>query len=69
MRVDSGIEEGGEVVGLYDPMIAKLLVWDEDRPRAIARMRRALDEFEIEGVPTLLPLHRLIFAAPVVPGR
>ena len=45
-------------------MIAKLLVWDADRPRAIARMRRALDEFEIEGVPTLLPLHRLIFAHP-----
>jgi acetyl-CoA/propionyl-CoA carboxylase biotin carboxyl carrier protein len=64
VRVDSGIEEGGEVVGLYDPMIAKLLVWDADRPRAIARMRRALDEFEIEGVPTLLPLHRLIFAHP-----
>jgi acetyl-CoA/propionyl-CoA carboxylase biotin carboxyl carrier protein len=62
VRVDSGVEEGGEVVGLYDPMIAKLLVWDSDRPRAIARMRRALDEFEIEGVPTLLPLHRLIFA-------
>ncbi len=64
VRVDSGVEEGGEVVGLYDPMIAKLLVWDSDRPRAIARMRRALDEFEIEGVPTLLPLHRLIFARP-----
>jgi acetyl-CoA/propionyl-CoA carboxylase biotin carboxyl carrier protein len=64
VRVDSGVEEGGEVVGLYDPMIAKLLVWDSDRPRALARMRRALDEFEIEGVPTLLPLHRLIFAHP-----
>jgi acetyl-CoA/propionyl-CoA carboxylase, biotin carboxylase, biotin carboxyl carrier protein len=64
VRVDSGVEEGSEVVGLYDPMIAKLLVWDVDRPRAISRMRRALDEFEIEGVPTLLPLHRLIFAHP-----
>jgi acetyl-CoA/propionyl-CoA carboxylase, biotin carboxylase, biotin carboxyl carrier protein len=64
VRVDSGVEEGSDVVGLYDPMIAKLLVWDSDRPRAIARMRRALDEFEIEGVPTLLPLHRLIFAHP-----
>jgi acetyl-CoA/propionyl-CoA carboxylase biotin carboxyl carrier protein len=64
VRVDSGVEEGGDVVGLYDPMIAKLLVWDSDRARAIARMRRALDEFEIEGVPTLLPLHRLIFAHP-----
>ncbi len=64
VRVDSGVEEGGEVVGLYDPMVAKLVVWDVDRPRAISRMRRALDEFEIEGIPTLLPLHRLIFAHP-----
>ena len=51
MRVDSGIEEGGEVVGLYDPMIAKLLVWDSDRERARLRMLRALDEFVVEGVP------------------
>ena len=64
VRVDSGVEEGGEVVGLYDPMVAKLVVWDVDRARAISRMRRALDEFEVEGVPTLLPLHRLIFAHP-----
>jgi acetyl-CoA/propionyl-CoA carboxylase, biotin carboxylase, biotin carboxyl carrier protein len=64
VRVDAGVEEGSEVVGLYDPMVAKLVVWDEDRPRAIARMRRALDEMVVEGVATLLPLHRLILAHP-----
>ena len=64
VRVDSGAEPGSEVVGAYDPMIAKLVVWDHDRDAARARMARALDEFEIEGVATLIPLHRLIMAAP-----
>ena len=49
VRVDSGIEAGDEVSGLYDPMIAKLIVHDVDRDRAIARMLRALAEFRIEG--------------------
>jgi acetyl-CoA/propionyl-CoA carboxylase biotin carboxyl carrier protein len=57
VRVDSGIEAGDEVSGLYDPMIAKLVVHDVDRERAIARMRRALAEFRIEGPPTLLGFH------------
>jgi acetyl-CoA/propionyl-CoA carboxylase, biotin carboxylase, biotin carboxyl carrier protein len=60
VRVDSALEEGGEVVGLYDPMVAKLIVWDRDRDSARARMRRALDEFAVDGVRTLIPLHRLI---------
>ena len=64
MRVDSGVEQGSEVVGLYDPMVAKLLVWDADRERARRRMLRALDELVVEGVPTLIPLHRLIFEHP-----
>ena len=64
MRVDSGIEEGDEVVGLYDPLIAKLCVWDSDRERARLRMLRALDELVVEGVPTLVPLHRLILRHP-----
>ena len=64
MRVDSGIEEGDEVVGLYDPLIAKLCVWDSDRERARLRMLRALDELVVEGVPTLVPLHRLILQHP-----
>ena len=64
VRVDSALEEGGEVVALYDPMVAKLVVWDRTRDLARARMRRALDEMVVEGVRTLIPLHRLIMEAP-----
>jgi acetyl-CoA/propionyl-CoA carboxylase, biotin carboxylase, biotin carboxyl carrier protein len=64
VRVDSGIEEGDDVSGLYDPLIAKLCVWDSDRERARLRMLRALDELVVEGVPTLVPLHRLILQHP-----
>ncbi len=64
VRVDSALEEGGEVVGLYDPMVAKLIVWDRDRDAARVRMRRALDEFVVEGVRTLIPLHRVIMGSP-----
>jgi acetyl-CoA/propionyl-CoA carboxylase biotin carboxyl carrier protein len=64
VRVDSALEEGGEVVALYDPMVAKLVVWDRTRDAARARMRRALDEMVVEGVKTLIPLHRLIMEAP-----
>jgi acetyl-CoA/propionyl-CoA carboxylase biotin carboxyl carrier protein len=64
VRVDSGVEQGDEVVGLYDPLIAKLCVWDGDRERARLRMLRALDELVVEGVPTLVPLHRLILRHP-----
>jgi 3-methylcrotonyl-CoA carboxylase alpha subunit len=49
VRVDSGVVEGDTVTIFYDPMIAKLVVWDEDRPRALARMREALMGCEIEG--------------------
>ena len=58
VRVDSGVEAGSEITPLYDPMVAKLIVWDADRAAATRRMARALDEFEIEGVATLLPFHR-----------
>jgi acetyl-CoA/propionyl-CoA carboxylase biotin carboxyl carrier protein len=58
--VDSGVVEGGEISGLYDPLVAKLCVWDTDRERARARMLRALDEFEIEGVKTLLGFHKAL---------
>ena len=49
VRVDSGVVAGSEVTPLYDPMIAKLIVWDSDRERATARMLRALVEYEIGG--------------------
>jgi acetyl-CoA/propionyl-CoA carboxylase biotin carboxyl carrier protein len=60
IRVDSGVSEGSEVVGLYDPLIAKLCVWDTDRERARRRMLRALEEYRIEGVATLLGFHRAL---------
>ena len=64
VRVDSGVEAGDEVSGLYDPMIAKLIVHDIDRERAIARMLRALAEFRIEGTRTLLGFHRALLEHP-----
>jgi acetyl-CoA/propionyl-CoA carboxylase, biotin carboxylase, biotin carboxyl carrier protein len=57
VRVDSGAEEGYEVLPLYDPMIAKLIVWDVDREASTRRMIRALGEYRIEGLKTLIPFH------------
>lgn len=54
VRVDTGVVEHDEVSPFYDPMIAKLIVWDESRDRAIARMRRALDDYRIAGMKTNL---------------
>jgi acetyl-CoA/propionyl-CoA carboxylase biotin carboxyl carrier protein len=62
VRVDSGVQEGGEVSPMYDPMVAKLIVWDADRQQATARMLRALSEFEIEGLKTLIPFHQALLA-------
>ncbi len=62
VRVDSGVEEGGEVSPMYDPMVAKLIVWDADREQATRRMLRALGEFEIEGLKTLIPFHQALLA-------
>ena len=58
VRLDAGVEEGSVVSEHYDPLVAKLLVVAEDRPLALARLRRALDEFEIGGIQTTLPFHR-----------
>ncbi len=62
VRVDSGAEEGYEVLPLYDPMIAKLIVWDVDREASTKRMLRALGEYEIEGLKTLIPFHKALLA-------
>jgi acetyl-CoA/propionyl-CoA carboxylase biotin carboxyl carrier protein len=64
VRVDSGVEQGSEVSGLYDPLIAKLVVHGVDREHARMRMLRALDEFEIRGVTTLLGFHRALLRHP-----
>src|ERR1700748_3686894 len=63
-RVDSGVGGGASISGMYDPMIAKLIVWDVDRDRARRRMLRALSEFEVEGVSSLIPLHMAIMRHP-----
>jgi acetyl-CoA/propionyl-CoA/long-chain acyl-CoA carboxylase, biotin carboxylase, biotin carboxyl carrier protein len=63
VRVDSGVQAGGEVSPMYDPMVAKLIVWDADRAQATKRMLRALGEFEIEGLKTLIPFHQALLAS------
>jgi acetyl-CoA/propionyl-CoA/long-chain acyl-CoA carboxylase, biotin carboxylase, biotin carboxyl carrier protein len=62
VRVDSGVGPGGEVTPMYDPMVAKLIVWDVDREQATARMLRALHEYEITELKTLIPFHQALLA-------
>jgi acetyl-CoA/propionyl-CoA carboxylase, biotin carboxylase, biotin carboxyl carrier protein len=62
VRVDSGVGAGGEVSPMYDPMVAKLIVWDADREQATRRMLRALGEYELEGLKTLIPFHQALLA-------
>ena len=64
VRVDSGVEAGSEVSPLYDPMIAKVIVRGVDREDAIGRMLRALGEFRIDGVKTLIGFHRALLSHP-----
>jgi acetyl-CoA carboxylase biotin carboxylase subunit len=60
VRDDSGVYEGWEVPVHYDPLLAKLCVWAESRPAAIARLARALDEYTIGGIHTTLPFFRAV---------
>ncbi|MEO5634007.1 acetyl-CoA carboxylase biotin carboxylase subunit [Gaiella sp.] len=64
VRVDSGVRAGDEISGLYDPMIAKLIVHDTNRETARRRMLRALAEFRISGPPTLLGFHAALLTEP-----
>ena len=64
VRVDSGVVAGSEISPLYDPMIAKLVVHGVDREHARRRMLRALDEFEIGGVKTLVAFHKALLTHP-----
>ena len=60
VRMDSGVRTGSVVPGEYDSLLAKLIVWGEDRAQAIARARDALAELRIDGVPTVVPFHRAV---------
>jgi acetyl-CoA/propionyl-CoA/long-chain acyl-CoA carboxylase, biotin carboxylase, biotin carboxyl carrier protein len=62
VRVDSGVGPGSEISPMYDPMVAKLIVWDADREQATARMLRALGEYDIGQLKTLIPFHQAILA-------
>ncbi|UNK44928.1 acetyl/propionyl/methylcrotonyl-CoA carboxylase subunit alpha [Arthrobacter sulfonylureivorans] len=64
VRVDSGIEAGEVVGGNFDSMLAKLIITGSTRTQALERARRALDEMEIGGMPTVLPFHRAVVADP-----
>lgn len=64
VRFDAGIEAGGRIAGEYDSMVGKLIVWGPDRASALARGARALDEFEVDGVPTTIAFHRLAVRHP-----
>jgi acetyl-CoA/propionyl-CoA carboxylase biotin carboxyl carrier protein len=68
VRVDSGVAAGSEVPGLYDPLVAKLIVHGVDREHARRRMLRALSEFEIGGITTLLGFHRALLEHPCFVG-
>src|SRR5215208_2304913 len=64
VRIDSGVVAGSEIPALYDPLVAKLVVHGVDREHARRRMLRALDEFEIGGITTLLGFHRALLEHP-----
>jgi acetyl-CoA carboxylase biotin carboxylase subunit len=70
IRDDSGASAGLDVPIFYDPMISKVAAWAEDRPHALARMRRALDEYLVTGIKTTLPFFSWLLAQPeFVAGR
>jgi acetyl-CoA carboxylase biotin carboxylase subunit len=64
IRDDSGVEPGGDVPIFYDPLISKLIAWGADRPQAIARMQRALREYEVRGIRTSLDFFRWMLRQP-----
>lgn len=64
VRVDSGVLSGSTVPGTFDSLMAKLIVTGSPRAQAIARARRALKEFRIEGLASVLPFHRAVMEQP-----
>lgn len=68
VRLDAGVTAGSVISGEFDSMLAKLIVSGADRRQALARSRRALAEFAVAGVPTVLPFHRAVVADPAFAG-
>ncbi|MFC7789286.1 acetyl/propionyl/methylcrotonyl-CoA carboxylase subunit alpha [Microbacterium sp. MAHUQ-60] len=64
VRLDSGVTAGDTVSGAFDSLLAKIIVTGRDRAQALERARRALDEFEVAGMPTVLPFHRKVVREP-----
>jgi len=64
IRLDSGVTAGDAVSGAFDSLLAKIIVTGKDRDEALERARRALDEFEVAGLPTVLPFHRKVVREP-----
>ena len=70
VRIDTGVYVGFEISTFYDPLISKLIVWGENRPQAIVRMRRALEEYRIVGVRTNIPFHQTMMSTyPFITGK
>jgi acetyl-CoA/propionyl-CoA carboxylase, biotin carboxylase, biotin carboxyl carrier protein len=68
VRLDSGVEAGSVIGGQFDSMLAKLIVYGANREEALARSRRALDEFHVEGLSTVIPFHRAVVSDPAFIG-
>ncbi len=68
VRLDSGVESGSVIGGQFDSMLAKLIVYGASRTEALERARRALDEFEVEGLATVIPFHRAVVSDPAFIG-
>jgi acetyl-CoA/propionyl-CoA carboxylase biotin carboxyl carrier protein len=68
VRLDGGYENGETVPGAFDSLIAKLIVSGRDRTQALERSRRALDEFVVDGMPTVIPFHRAVVSDPAFVG-
>ena len=68
VRMDTGIKEGDVIGGQFDSMLAKLIVWGENREEALRRSARALAEYEVEGLATVIPFHRHIVENPAFVG-
>ena len=68
IRVDGGYEEGETIPGAFDSLIAKLIVTGRDRTQALERSRRALAEFRVDGMPTVIPFHAAVVSDPAFIG-